>query len=287
MSYKNFRHRLTFVLCACFTLVATHGHAQQAYKFELKQSYIQFTTGPFCMDVEHNSSSSGENVEVDGCDQGESQIWDLVPVAGSTYSKLVARHSGLCLDVKGASTRKGRNIQQYGCHGGDNQLWKIEYRGGGYAWLKNKNSNLCAKTVTSVGFPPKQLRILEQDTCSDSDDRLWEVITSFCGNNYCGDFLENCTSCARDCGACPPVCGNLVCESGESCSSCSTDCGVCASCPNGLCEPGESCSSCASDCGLCSSCGNGICELGEDCNTCPFDCPSLGGLFEDDECPLQ
>lgn len=47
-----------------------------------------------------------------------------------------------------------------------------------------------------------------------------------CGNGKC-DPNESCSSCAGDCGQCPPVCGNGKCETGESCSSCSSDCGSC------------------------------------------------------------
>ncbi|WP_437610293.1 DNRLRE domain-containing protein [Sorangium sp. So ce834] len=73
-----------------------------------------------------------------------------------------------------------------------------------------------------------------------------------CGNGVCGGG-ESCSTCAADCGACPPVCGDGVCGGGESCSTCSADCGTCAPvCGDGVCSAGaEDCSSCASDCGVC------------------------------------
>ena len=79
-------------------------------------------------------------------------------------------------------------------------------------------------------------------------------------------------------GPCP-VCGNLVCESGENSSNCCTDC---ASCGNGVCEGscGESNSTCANDCPFC---GNGLCENGEDQWNCSADC---GGSCGDSFCDV-
>ncbi len=96
---------------------------------------------------------------------------------------------------------------------------------------------------------------------------------SLCGNGHCNNG-ESCSSCPKDCGACPPICGNSKCEVGESCSSCTKDCGACSPvCGNRVCEPGESCSSCSTDCGVCPPvCGNGRCEAGESCSSCSFDC---------------
>jgi uncharacterized protein YkwD len=34
-------------------------------------------------------------------------------------------------------------------------------------------------------------------------------------------------NCKMDCGACPPVCGNQMCEAGEDCMNCPGDCGMC------------------------------------------------------------
>ncbi|WP_104987788.1 DNRLRE domain-containing protein [Sorangium cellulosum] len=73
-----------------------------------------------------------------------------------------------------------------------------------------------------------------------------------CGNGVCGGD-ESCSTCAADCGVCPPVCGDGACGAGESCSSCAADCGACPPvCGDGVCAEGvEGCSSCASDCGVC------------------------------------
>ena len=65
---------------------------------------------------------------------------------------------------------------------------------------------------------------------SGTEKTLQEAITNkeFC--NPCGDGTcnngENCTSCSRDCGVCPPAlfCGDGTCNNGETRASCPTDC---------------------------------------------------------------
>ncbi|WP_437674784.1 SdrD B-like domain-containing protein [Sorangium sp. So ce131] len=106
-----------------------------------------------------------------------------------------------------------------------------------------------------------------------------------CGNGVCGGD-ESCSTCAVDCGVCPPVCGNGTCEAGEDCGSCSADCGACpASCGNGTCEAGEDCGSCSADCGACPPvCGNGTCEAGEDCSACSEDCGACPAVCGNNVC---
>ena len=38
---------------------------------------------------------------------------------------------------------------------------------------------------------------------------------------------ETCTNCFADCGACPPICTDGICDPDESCVTCSPDCGLC------------------------------------------------------------
>lgn len=256
-------------------------HAQQALKLTLEQQVIQNYVGPFCMDVEHGSTSSGKKVEVDSCASVDSQIWDFTAMGGGYY-KVVARHSGLCMTVRGGSTQSGRNIEQSSCFGGDSQLWKKVYESG-FVKLKNKNSGLCATAVVQSfgGFPPlpKQLRILEQQSCTSSPDRRWVEEISLCGNGFCGDhvngFLETCASCSQDCGPCPSVCGNGICEVGETCPGCS-DCGPCV-CGDGVCTFYEGCDTCSQDCGPC-ACPppDGICTSEEQAGGCPDCCGGIG-----------
>ncbi|MGK4000988.1 SdrD B-like domain-containing protein [Sorangium sp. So ce1036] len=106
-----------------------------------------------------------------------------------------------------------------------------------------------------------------------------------CGNGVCGGD-ESCSTCAVDCGICPPVCGNGTCEVGEDCGSCSADCDVCPPvCGNGTCEAGEDCGSCSDDCGACPPvCGNGACEAGEDCGSCSDDCGACPAVCGNNVC---
>ncbi len=67
---------------------------------------------------------------------------------------------------------------------------------------------------------------------------------------------EDCSSCSKDCGACP--CGDGKCTSGEDCAKCPGDCGACQ-CGNGKCEPGETATNCAADCKVSGVVCNGKC----------------------------
>jgi hypothetical protein len=126
-----------------------------------------------------------------------------------------------------------------------------------------------------------------------------------CGNKSCdGSSGETCQNCPQDCGACPVVCGDGVCQAGETCQSCPQDCKAplagqaCSTGLPGVCNQGlvNTCGACvgvnqpaAEVCGdgldnNCNNlvddgcgpvCGNGSCEAGESCQTCQ-DCKVPG-----------
>ena len=80
-----------------------------------------------------------------------------------------------------------------------------------------------------------------------------------CGDGVCQ--MESCLTCPEDCGQCPTVCGDGICENGETCSSCPADCGICpAVCGNGMCDNGETCSSCPADCKQAHQADNDPCD---------------------------
>jgi hypothetical protein len=59
---------------------------------------------------------------------------------------------------------------------------------------------------------------------------------SSCGDGVCS-FLESCSSCPADCGACGPFCGDATCDATEDCATCPADCGTCpppAACGDGI-----------------------------------------------------
>ncbi|NUN16417.1 MAG: hypothetical protein HUU55_22540 [Myxococcales bacterium] len=99
-----------------------------------------------------------------------------------------------------------------------------------------------------------------------------------CTPGMCDVYTNGC-GMVVDCGSCPIMCGDMICDPSESCV-CPLDCGTCEICGDGICNGGESCTLCPTDCGMCptmdagptSYCGDGICNGGESCTQCPTDC---------------
>jgi hypothetical protein len=110
--------------------------------------------------------------------------------------------------------------------------------------------------------------------------------------------VENCSTCPEDCEACPPVCGDGLCNGNENCSICSADCGPCLpACGNNIIESGEQCdppeTACTPNynslCIYCNTtcqnvtligeyCGDADCNGNENCSICSADC---------DACPVE
>lgn len=109
------------------------------------------------------------------------------------------------------------------------------------------------------------LTTIEPDETSSTPAKL------YCGDGNC-DFEEDCSTCAQDCGECPPipVCDNDgVCRGdlGETYQGCEDCRGLnMGCCGDGICQEivchGPGC--CASE--SCSTCP-------EDCGECEFECP--------------
>jgi hypothetical protein len=121
---------------------------------------------------------------------------------------------------------------------------------------------------------------------------LWSTLTpgDFSATARCADATcnghEDCSSCAADCGACPPVCGDAACNGEETCSDCPEDCGACPSvCGDAACNGEETCSDCPEDCGACPPvCGDTACNGEETCNDCPEDCGACPPVCGDTAC---
>jgi hypothetical protein len=131
---------------------------------------------------------------------------------------------------------------------------------GGYLWSMWYKcvtaGSATQKIVFCGGFDP-QCRSDDDCTCNDACSPNRSYLA--CANGVCSPG-ETCSSCAADCGVCPPLCGNDLCQTGETCSSCPSDCGSCPSgpvCGNGSCQSGETCETsggfgqCQADCGCC------------------------------------
>jgi hypothetical protein len=67
--------------------------------------------------------------------------------------------------------------------------------------------------------------VLSCTAYSDEEIGILANPSVVCGDGSC-DALEDCGSCAADCGACP-VCGDGTCAASEGCGSCAADCGEC------------------------------------------------------------
>lgn len=110
---------------------------------------------------------------------------------------------------------------------------------------------------------------LKDAGCSDRKD----IDESNCGDSTCeGD--ETCSSCAQDCGDCPPVCGDGIIDENEQCDG--SNWGMITGCTDfGNFTGGElACSQCYFDTSGCISeyCGDAVCSPSEDPVSCPEDC---------------
>lgn len=126
-------------------------------------------------------------------------------------------------------------------------------------------------------------------TCDRCVTSLGPGPSPVCGDGVC-QGSENSATCAQDCPAGAPTCGNAILEAGEECDPPGADtCGtseVCSAnctcepggggpvCGNEVCEAGETLGNCPQDCSIVvtSVCGNGTCESGENTDNCPQDC---------------
>ena len=93
------------------------------------------------------------------------------------------------------------------------------------------------------------------------------------GSPVCGDLLcqtgETPNTCIQDC---PPDCGDGKCNGGETAASCSEDCGACG---DGVCAGAETIANCPQDCKP--VCGDNKCNGNETLQSCPADCPPTCG----------
>ncbi|MEM3074727.1 MAG: LamG-like jellyroll fold domain-containing protein [Candidatus Pacearchaeota archaeon] len=104
------------------------------------------------------------------------------------------------------------------------------------------------------------------------------ALSLFCGDNQCnGD--ETCSSCSRDCGACPSVesCGNGICGFGEDVLSCPQDCP--SICGDNVKSGTEQCDGNAFGGATCQSLGftSGTLSCSSSCTISTSNCISGGG----------
>jgi hypothetical protein len=109
-------------------------------------------------------------------------------------------------------------------------------------------------------------------SCNDCNFDTSGCTAVCCGDGQCNGN-EACSSCASDCGVCPPTCGNGTIDSEEQCDGSKLNGQTCASLGYS-CGGSLSCSSCEFNTSNCSDtcCGDGSCNDQETCSTCQTDC---------------
>ncbi|MBU3905062.1 MAG: hypothetical protein KJ906_02865 [Nanoarchaeota archaeon] len=117
--------------------------------------------------------------------------------------------------------------------------------------------------------------------CRSHDGCLWHTDSGQCSGTVpaCGTYIESICPTKFNCAWVMPgtlFCGDGSCNNGETCSSCAVDCGVCPPvCGDGKCdnyEIDENIENCPSDC--VKWCGDTWCNYGETYLTCTVDCSS-------------
>ncbi len=68
-----------------------------------------------------------------------------------------------------------------------------------------------------VGCDDPDCWVVCSPACSPAPGATCDPAGPRCGDGACAPALESCRSCPGDCGACAPVCGDLVCDAGEVC----------------------------------------------------------------------
>ncbi|WP_461038243.1 RICIN domain-containing protein [Streptomyces mayteni] len=79
-----------------------------------------------CLDTAGGSTQTGANVEMAGCDDSASQVWNVERQPGLNAFSLVSTHSDLCADVAGGTREAGATIRQWICGGAERQVFSVE-----------------------------------------------------------------------------------------------------------------------------------------------------------------
>ena len=70
------------------------------------------------------------------------QMWTFVPREEGLFL-LKNVKTGMCMSVAFGLSENAANVILGECTGGDEQLWKLEDKGNGFYWVRNKNSQKC------------------------------------------------------------------------------------------------------------------------------------------------
>jgi hypothetical protein len=80
-----------------------------------------------CIGVVGNGTANSTMAEIQDCNGGAAQAWNVTLVSGTTdtftFKNAAANR---CLDVQGNSTADGTRLQIYDCTGGNNQKFAAQ-----------------------------------------------------------------------------------------------------------------------------------------------------------------
>ena len=105
----------------------------------------------FCIDVENSGKDSGNNVQVQKANNGNSQKWVFYYMGSGIYT-IQNLNSGHYLDVPYAKTESGTNLWQCTYNGGTAQQWSLRDNGDGSYMIIAKCNGL-AVDMTGGGQP--------------------------------------------------------------------------------------------------------------------------------------
>jgi glucose/arabinose dehydrogenase len=95
------------------------------------------------------------------------------PTAGSTFYRLVVRHSGKRADVAGASTADNAAVVQMAASGAASQDWQFTDMGGGYYRISNRNSGRC---LDVSGASTADGAVVIQWACGTGANQQWQMV---------------------------------------------------------------------------------------------------------------
>jgi beta-xylosidase len=93
--------------------------------------------------------------------------------AGSGYTRIVVRHSGMSLDVANNSTADNAAVVQYPSNGGNNQQWRVQSVGGGFFQIAARHSNRC---LDVAGGSTADGASVIQFGCGTGHNQQWRMV---------------------------------------------------------------------------------------------------------------
>lgn len=139
---------------------------------------IQNKATGYVMTIPSASASPGANiVQKKHVPKIEYQQWSIQPVDAriggdfSYYSFRPLVNSGYSLDVLNSSLNHNGSIILYNSNNGAQQQWYLQYAGGGYFYIRSRQSSLCLRAGVAEGATVKQTTLKAGD-----NNQLWRFV---------------------------------------------------------------------------------------------------------------